>query len=92
MNTETLARATFVLDKTTSAQLSFVARRMGVSRSALVREVLAVPVERMASMVASIPPDPSPQDVRDLAQLGLDFAEEISSTELQPLRELARRD
>lgn len=92
MNTETLARATFVLDKSTSHQLNLVARRMGISRSALVREVLAAPVEKMARLVASVPPNPTPEDVRQLALRGLDMVDEISETELHGLRELARRE
>lgn len=55
MNKDKLARTTFVLDRSTSESLSRVARRMGVSRSALVREVLTEPVEMMAKWVDDLP-------------------------------------
>ena len=57
MNTDKLARTTFVLLKETSEQLDFISRRMGVSRSVLVRDVLQEPVALMAGWVQRIPED-----------------------------------
>ena len=48
MNTAELARATFVIDRQTAAQLAYVSGLMGVSRSELVRDVLREPIELMA--------------------------------------------
>lgn len=55
MNTAKLARTTFVLDRETHDRLNYVARRMGVSRSTLVRDVLAEPVEMMEKWVRQVP-------------------------------------
>lgn len=66
MNSEQLARATFVLDRATSERLTAISRRMGVSRSALVRDVLAEPVELMHRWVQSLPDNPAPEDVQGL--------------------------
>ena len=89
MNTETLARVTFVLDKHTAEDLAYLSHRMGQSRSALVREVLAAPVAGMAEMLRSVPDNPTPADVRQLALTGLGMAEEMVGPELEKLRELA---
>ncbi len=59
MNTDMLARATFVLDRTTSERLGYISKRMGVSRSSLVREVLEEPIALMAKWVESVPDEPS---------------------------------
>ena len=56
MNTQELARTTFVLNRETHEQLNRVSRRMGVSRSTLVRDMLAEPVALMAKWVDSLPP------------------------------------
>lgn len=66
MNTDQLARTTFVLDRVTSERLTAVASRMGVSRSALVRDVLAEPVELMHRWVTSFPDNATPEDVAQL--------------------------
>ena len=67
MNSAKLARTTFVLLRETHDQLEYISRRMGVSRSELVRDVLAEPVALMAKWVQSVPDQPSPEDV---AQIG----------------------
>lgn len=51
MNTADLARATFVIDRQTAAQLAYVSGAMGVSRSELVRDVLRESIELMAKWV-----------------------------------------
>lgn len=76
MNTSKLARTTFVLDRETADQLGYVAKRMGVSRSSLVRETLAEPVALMAHWVRSVPDEVTPED---LARLGEMMESEIGS-------------
>ena len=71
MNTETLARATFVLDKSTAQDLSYLASRMGQSRSELVREILGPTVSEMASLFRSIPDQPTEADLERLRDGGL---------------------
>ena len=55
MNTETLARATFVLDKSTAQDLFYLSSRMGQSRSELVRELLRPAVSELAALMRAIP-------------------------------------
>lgn len=55
MNTDQLVRATFVLDRATSERLSAISARLGVSRSALVRDVLQEPTELMHRWVEGLP-------------------------------------
>ncbi len=62
MNREKLARTTFVLFRETHEQLGYVSRRMGVSRSELVRDVLADPVAMMAKWCESLPEHPTPEE------------------------------
>lgn len=76
MNTDNLARSTFVLSRETHEQLGYVARRMGVSRSTLVRDILAEPVAVMASWVRSVPEKPTEAEALVLlAGLKADMAE-----------------
>lgn len=89
MNNETLARVTFVLDRHTSEDLAYLSERLGQSRSSLVREVLAAPVAGMAEMLRSVPDNPSPADVRQLALSGLELADSLLTPGLEKLRELA---
>lgn len=62
MNTETLARATFVLNKSAAEDLTYLSTRMGQSRSALVREILEPSVADLAALVRRIPDSPGPAD------------------------------
>lgn len=71
MNTETLARATFVLDKSTAEDLSYLSARMGQSRSELVREVLGPAVSEMAALMRAIPENPTPADLERLRMDGM---------------------
>lgn len=77
MNSQKLARTTFVLERETHDQLNYIAQRMGVSRSELVRDVIAEPVAMMAKWVRSVPDQPTAEDAAnssDLMQLDmLDF-------------------
>ena len=65
MNTDRFVRTTFVLDRETSARLSFIARRVGRSRSELVRELLAEPVVMLQRVAATLP-EPSAEPSRVL--------------------------
>lgn len=70
MNTDKLARATFVLSKSANDDLAYVAARMGQSRSALVREVLEPSIVDMAAMLRGLPAQPLDDDLdlfRDVA-------------------------
>lgn len=79
MNTDKLARATFVIDRATHDQLVYVCRRMGVSRSELVRDVLAEPVAMMAKWVRSVPDEPTEEDAARLRHgVQLDLAEFVT--------------
>lgn len=89
MNSETLARVTFVLDKSTAEDLAYLSLKLGQSRSALVREVLGPPVSGLAAMMRQVPDNPTPADVRQLALSGLDAIEELSAPELEKLRKIA---
>lgn len=62
MNTAKLARVTFVLDLETRDQLAFVCKRMGVSQSALARDILTEPVALMAKWVRDTPAEPTAAD------------------------------
>lgn len=66
MNSEKLARATLVLERETAEQLGYVASRMGVSRSALARDVLTEPVAMMARWMRSVPRGATPEDLERL--------------------------
>lgn len=68
MNTETLARATFVLNKSAAEDLTYLSTRMGQSRSALVREILEPSVADLASLVRRIPESPESPGPADAEQ------------------------
>jgi len=68
MNSQNLARATFVLSRTAFQDLAYLSRRMGASRSALVREVLEQPVAEMAALLREVPENPN-ADQLDLFRL-----------------------
>lgn len=55
MNTEKLARTTFVLDLETHEKLQRISVRLGVSRSSLVRRLLTDPVHFMHGQLAKLP-------------------------------------
>ena len=89
MNSETLARATFVLDRKTAEQLAYLSDRLGVSRSELVRSVLAEPVDQMVGLMGRVPENPSESDLRQLALEGLEAFERAIDLELTMLRRVA---
>jgi len=69
MNTDKLARSTVVLDRSVHEDLSYVASRMGISRSALVRDVLSEPVTMMARWVRTVPDHVTPEEVAKLTAM-----------------------
>lgn len=84
MNSETFARSTFVIDRVTAEQLSSIAARLGVSRSALVRDVLAEPVELMFHWVSTLPDEPTAADARGLLErIGEELPEWVDSKTAQ---------
>lgn len=90
MNTDKLARATFVIDRVTYDQLAYITGRMGVSRSELVRDLLAEPIALMTKWVQSVPDEPTRADaerVGDAVQLDLVEFVERKSAELKLERE-----
>ena len=89
MNADNLARCTFVLDRTTAERLSYVASRMGQSRSQLVRDVLREPVDLMHRMMVVLPEQPTDVDLRQMALIGLNGVEEVSEG-LGSLRKMAQ--
>lgn len=91
MNTNKLARTTFVVERVTHDQLEYISRRMKVSRSALVRDVLTEPVALMAKWMESVPDEPTESDADRLScAIQLDLVEfvERKSAELRRERGL----
>lgn len=88
MNTDRLARATFVLDRSTVDGLAYLSRRLRASRSEIVRGVLTDPVHGMVSILSKQPEDVV-LDPRQLALDGLDMIESVNSSHLESLRVLA---
>jgi hypothetical protein len=79
MNTDKLARATFVINRETHEQLGYIAGRMGSSRSDIVRDILAEPISLMAKWVHSLPDQPTQEDAqKSSALLQLDMLEFLS--------------
>ncbi len=65
-----------MLDRVTHDQLNYISGRMGVSRSELVRDVLAEPVALMAKWVQSVPDQPTVEDADRIGEvLQLDIAD-----------------
>ena len=73
MNTDLLHRATFVLDRVTAERLTAISARLGVSRSALVRDVLQEPIELMHRWVTALPENPTAAEADEL--MGRVFSE-----------------
>lgn len=63
MNTHNLARATFVLERSTARDLTYLSRRMGRSRSDLVREILSPTISDLAEMLRNVPERPEASDL-----------------------------
>ena len=84
MNTDLLQRVTFVLDRATADRLAAIASRLGVSRSALARDVLSEPVELMHRWLQQLPEDATAeQGSAVLAQVGRDVEAYIDAKSAQ---------
>jgi len=79
MNTENLARCTFVLDKDTAQHLAYLSQRFRRSRSDIVREVLREPVEVMATLIRSLPEEPTEADLNQLVLSGLELVDDLAA-------------
>lgn len=88
MNTDNLARCTFVLDRTTAHHLAYLSRRFQRSRSDIVRELLKEPIEVMAEFVQRVPDDPTPDDLRQLVLHGLEVVDQWADEARSSLREV----
>ena len=88
MNNDRFARVTLVLDRSTDDALNYLSRRLHSSKSALVREVLAEPVEAMRGLLVGFP-EGEEIDPRQLALAGLDLIDSVVSEPLTHLRETA---
>lgn len=85
MNTETLARTTFVLDRSTNEDLAYLSSRMGRSRSSLVREILSPAISDLAALIRQVPETPTPADLDSFRRAGLDLMGAAYSSGLQVL-------
>ena len=85
MNTENLARTTFVLDRSTSEDLAYLSSRMGRSRSSLVREILSPTIADLASLIRQVPESPTESDLEGFRRAGLDLMGDAYSAGLQVL-------
>lgn len=91
MNTDRFARATFVLDRSTVDGIAYLSRRLRRSRSDLVRDVLADPVEGMVKLLERHP-EGSEADPRQLALDGLEMVEGLIGEPLAVLQAMADGD
>ena len=88
MNTDRFARATFVLDRSTVEGIAYLSRRLRRSRSDLVRDVLADPVEGMVKLLERHP-EGSEADPRQLALEGLELVGGLIGEPLAVLQAMA---
>lgn len=58
-----IRRRTFSLQSEVDANLTYIHRKMGIAKSALVNELLAEPVEVLAELMAKLPDIPTEQDL-----------------------------
>lgn len=58
-----LSRVTFTLPPSLVADLTFVSERVGVSRSAIVSDVLGQPLADLRQLLGAVPPSPTAADV-----------------------------
>lgn len=88
MNTDKLARATFVLDRSTVEGLAYLSRRFQRSRSELVREVLGDSIGGMVTLLRRHP-EGSEVDPRQLALDGLNMIESAALDGIAAMRMVA---
>lgn len=58
-----LSRVSFTLPPSLVSDLSFVSERVGVSRSAIVADVLGQPLADLRKLLEAVPPSPTQADV-----------------------------
>lgn len=64
------------LDSTLVTNLDYLSTRLGVSRSALVSELLADGVSEMRRLIELVPPNPTPQDLIRMRGASVDSVRE----------------
>jgi hypothetical protein len=79
MNTDKLARATFVISKAANDDLAYLARRMQQSRSSLVRDVLEPGIQEMAAMLRAVPDHPGQADLDLFADTAITRVDELAA-------------
>lgn len=88
MNKNRYSRVTLVLHRSTDEGLSYLSTRLNRSKSELVREVLAEPVELMRELLGKHP-EGSELDPRQLALDGLQVVGDLVDEPMSVLREYA---
>lgn len=88
MNTDRYSRVTLVLDRSTDQALAYLSKRLGQSKSELVREVLDEPVRAMQGVLQQFP-EGADVDPRQLALAGLDAISEVADNRLDLLKAVA---
>lgn len=88
MNTEKLVRTTFVLERETSDRISYIARRFQRSRSDVVRELLAEPIQVMDNLCRMVPENPSAAELHQMVLAGLEAVDAVAERDVAPLRRL----
>lgn len=61
-----IRRRTFSLQESVDSDLTLIHRKMGISKSALVNELLAEPVAVLADLLSKLPDVPTTEDMRRL--------------------------
>ena len=79
-----LVRSSFTLPADLLKNLAFCAARTGVSRSALLANLLGEPLADVRALLESLPPNPAPDDVLRLRGK----SEEVVNRRLENLRDL----
>ena len=88
MNADRYSRVTLVLHRATDEGLTALSRRLRVSKSELVREVLEEPVQAMLGLLDRYP-EGSEIDPRQLALDGLQLGDELITEARSKLLEVA---
>ena len=88
MNADRYSRVTLVLHRATDEGLSALSRRLRVSKSELVREVLEEPVQAMLGLLDRRP-EGTEIDPRQLALDGLQLGDELITEARSKLLEVA---
>jgi hypothetical protein len=73
----TMHRATFTLPADLARNLSALSKRMGVSQSAIVVDLLQEPIAAIAAIIDDLPPAPSPDDVKRARGRSLQLIEDV---------------